>query len=92
MRQYLIQKLGIRDMEVRVAKVRESGLDEESAYTKIICEQLGIEPMKVEAFKPKENSDPKKIIGEDELERHLAEGWDVQTILPSGKILIKKAA
>ncbi|NHV96726.1 MAG: hypothetical protein HA494_02910 [Thaumarchaeota archaeon] len=62
-RQYLIQKLGIKDMEVRVAKMKESGLDEESAYTKIICEQLGIEPMKIEAFKPKENSDPKKIIG-----------------------------
>jgi integrase len=89
-RQYLIQKLGIRDMEVRVAKMRESGLDEESAHTKIICEQLGIEPMEIEAFKPKENSDPKKIIGEDQLEHYLAEGWDVQTVLPSGRILIRK--
>ena len=91
-RQYLIQKLGIKDMEAKVAKMKESGLDEESAYTKIICEELGIEPMKIEAFKPKENSDPKKIVGEDELERYLAEGWDVQTVLPSGKILIRKAA
>ena len=37
------------------------------------------------------NSDPKKIIDEGELERHLAEGWDVQTVLPSGRILIRKA-
>jgi hypothetical protein len=36
------------------------------------------------------NSDPKKIISESELERHLAQGWDVQTVLPSGKILIRK--
>jgi hypothetical protein len=90
-RQYLIQKLGIKDMEVRVAKMKESGLDEASAYNKIICEQLGIDPMKIEAFKPKENSDPKKIVSEDELDHYLAEGWDVQTVLPSGKILIRRA-
>ena len=89
-RQYLIQKLGIRDMEVRVAKMKESGLDEKSAHTKIICEELGIEPMKIEAFKPTENSDPKKIVAEDELEHYLVEGWNVQTVLPSGKILIRK--
>jgi len=26
-----------------------------------------------------------------ELERYLAEGWDVQTVLPSGRILIGKS-
>jgi len=31
-----------------------------------------------------------KVIGEDELERHLLEGWDVQLTLPSGKILVRK--
>jgi integrase len=36
------------------------------------------------------NSDPKKIVSESELERYLAQGWDVQTILPSGKILIRR--
>ena len=39
----------------------------------------------------KSNNDPKKVIEEDELERYLAEGWDVQTVLPSGRILIKRA-
>jgi len=34
----------------------------------------------------------KKIVSEDELERYLAEGWDVQTVLPSGRILIRKIA
>jgi len=33
-RQYLIQKLGIKDME-------EAGFDEDSAFTRIICGELG---------------------------------------------------
>ncbi|MEM2465440.1 MAG: hypothetical protein QXT06_07555 [Candidatus Bathyarchaeia archaeon] len=43
-------------------------------------------------YKVRENPsmDPKKIINEGELERYLAEGWDVQTVLPSGRILIRK--
>jgi hypothetical protein len=36
--------------------------------------------------------DPKKVIGEDELEGYLLEGWDVQMTLPSGKILVRKLA
>ena len=34
--------------------------------------------------------DPKKVILEAELERYLADGWNVQTVLPSGRILIKR--
>jgi site-specific recombinase XerD len=51
-----------------------------------------IRKLSLEGYKIKENtrSDPKKIVSEDELEHYLAEGWDVQTVLPSGKILIKK--
>jgi len=37
-----------------------------------------------------ENNDPKKIVTEDELPKYLADEWDVQTVLPSGKILIRK--
>jgi len=29
-------------------------------------------------------------VSEEELERYLAEGWDVQLILPSGKIIIRR--
>ncbi|MEM1582841.1 MAG: tyrosine-type recombinase/integrase [Candidatus Bathyarchaeia archaeon] len=45
-------------------------------------------------YKVRENPsmDPKKIIDEGELEKYLAEGWDVQTVLPSGRILIRKSA
>jgi integrase len=38
----------------------------------------------------KSNNDPKKIVDESQLENYLAKGWDLQTILPSGKILIRK--
>lgn len=43
-------------------------------------------------YKVRENpkKDPKKIVNESDLENYLAQGWDVQTVLPSGKILIKK--
>lgn len=37
------------------------------------------------------NNDPKKIVDEGQLENYLDVGWDVQTVLPSGKILLKKA-
>jgi len=35
-------------------------------------------------------SDPKKVITEDELEQYLADGWDIDAVLPSGKIVVKK--
>ena len=37
-----------------------------------------------------DSEDPKKIVNEGELENYLTEGWDVQNILPSGRILIKR--
>ena len=88
-RSYLIQKLGIEEMEVKVAKMKEAGSNEDEAYVKIICGELGIKPMQLEALKPRDD-DPKKIVSEVELEHYLSEGWDFQTVLPSGKILIKK--
>jgi hypothetical protein len=88
-RQYLIRKLGLEDVEVKVTKMREKGVGEAEAYTKIICERLKIEPMSL-GVSQTNNHDPKKIICEEELEAYLAEGWDVQTILPSGKILVRK--
>jgi len=91
-RQYLIKKLGIEDMEARVAKMSEGGLSDDDAYARVICGELGVEPIKVKALKAKNNSDPKRIVAEKELEHYLAEGWDVQTVLPSGKILVRKVA
>jgi len=53
-----------------------------------------IRKLSLGSYKLKEdpNKDPKRIVDEDELERYLAEGWDVQTVLPSGRILIKKVS
>jgi hypothetical protein len=91
-RSYLIQKLGIEDMEVKVAKMRKEGLSEEEAHVRILCGELSVEPMKIEISKPKDSSDPKKIVDEDELEGYLDDGWNVQTVLPSGKIIIWKTS
>ena len=51
-----------------------------------------IRKLSLEGYRLKENpnNDPKKIVAEEELEHYLAEGWDVQTVLPSGRILIRK--
>jgi hypothetical protein len=89
-KQYLIKKLGIEDVEVKVAKMKETASNEDEAYVNVICGELGIKPMQVETSRPKNDDDPKKIVSEDELERCLADGWDIQTVLPSGRILVKK--
>jgi integrase len=47
-RAYLIQKLNIKDMKVRVAKMREQGVDEEEANTRVIFGELGIEPIEIQ--------------------------------------------
>lgn len=88
-RQYLVKKLGIEDVESRIAEVKEEGLSEAEAYARVVCRELGIKPIKIEASNEKDR-DPKKIVSEGELEWYLAEGWNVQTVLPSGKILIRK--
>jgi len=85
-RQYLLQKLGIQDIGERIFRMKNNeGISELEAYAKVICKELGIKPIRLER-----SEDPKKIVSEEELERYLAEGWDVQTVLPSGKILISR--
>jgi len=86
------KSLGIENIEVKIAELRrkDKELSDEEALGHIIRKELGISKIKAGAERKRENSDPKKIIDEDELEQYLAKGWDVQTVLPSGKILIKK--
>lgn len=52
-----------------------------------------IRKLRLEGYKLKgnHNTDPKKIVDENQLENYLAKGWNVQTVLPSGRILISKA-
>jgi integrase len=84
------RSLGIKEIEVKMAAARkaEPNLSEEEALGKIIREELGI--AKPDISQKKMSRDPKKVIKEDQLEHYLAQGWDVQTVLPSGKILIRK--
>ena len=86
------KSLGITDIEVRIARLRESEpeLNEEEAVGRVVKEEL-LKALRVEARKTMEDGDPKKIVREEELEQYLADGWDVQTVLPSGRILIRKA-
>lgn len=51
-----------------------------------------IRKLSLESYRLRENpkKQPKKIIGEDDLENYLRKGWDVQTVLSSGKILVTK--
>ena len=37
-----------------------------------------------------QEKDPQIIVGEEELENHLAEGWQFVSVLPSQRILIRK--
>jgi hypothetical protein len=48
--------------------------------------------LSLEGYKLRERNDPKKVIDEVELERYLADGWDVQTVLPSGRIFIRRVS
>jgi len=51
-----------------------------------------IRKLSLEGHKLRRNTqkDPKRVIDERDLENYIARGWDVQTVLPSGKILVKK--
>lgn len=52
-----------------------------------------IRKLSLEGYRLRESPDIdlKKVVDEGELERYLAGGWDVQTVLPSGRIIIRKA-
>ncbi|MEM4497693.1 MAG: site-specific integrase [Nitrososphaerota archaeon] len=78
------EALGIDPARVRIEKERELGreLDPEEEIRAL---QNEIKRLREGA------SDPKKIIREEELEEYLSRGWDLQAILPSGRILVRKA-
>jgi len=81
----MASNFGVDPMKVRIEKQRELGrkptVEEE-------IEALNIE---LKTLKKAKEADPKKIVNEKELQRYLAEGWDVQTVLPSGKVLIRRS-
>ena len=89
-RAYLLKKLGIEDMEMKVARMRETGLEEDEAEATVIAGELGLDPMSLESLRSRRMKNTKKIVTEDELERYLEEGWDIHSTLPSGSIVVRK--
>jgi hypothetical protein len=83
------EAFGIDPIRVKVEKQKELGR-ELKPEEEIQALQLAIRKARENDTSHNGDNDPKKIIGEDELEKHLLEGWDVQMTLPSGKILLKK--
>ena len=83
--------LGVENIEIRIAKLRETEpqIVEEDAIGRIVREEL-MKPFEIRARKARTGS--KKVIDEGELEGYLAEGWDVQAVLPSGRVLIRRRA
>jgi hypothetical protein len=73
-------------LEDRVKRVEEA-----LAKYKTVDEAMDeIRRLSPEGYKLREKNDPKKVIDEVELELYLADRWDVQTVLPSGRILIRR--
>ena len=89
-RAYLLKKLGIDDMEMKVARMREAGLEEDEAEANVNAGELGLDPMSLEALRSKRVKNTKKIVSEDELLEHLDDGWDIFSTLPSGSIVVRK--
>ena len=81
----LAEALGINPMRIRIEKQRELGR-EPNPEEEIQALQNEIKKLRAGS------NDPKKIVSEEELERYLAEGWDVQLILSSGKIIIRRCS
>lgn len=77
------QALGVDPLRLRIEKAKESGRELSSGEE---IEAIQNEIKKLRSQK----DDPKKIVDENELPKYLADGWDIQTVLPSGKIVIRK--
>ncbi|NQT09068.1 site-specific integrase [Candidatus Bathyarchaeota archaeon] len=89
-RAYLLKKLNIEDLEIKVARMRETGLEEDEAETTVIAGELGLDPMSLEALKTSRMKNTRKTIPEDQLDDYLDDGWDIYSTLPSGSIVVRK--
>jgi len=77
------EAFGIDPMKVRIEKQKELGRE---PSTEEEIQTIQNEIRKIRGHE----EDPKRIVEEEELESYIAEGWDVQTVLPSGRILLRK--
>jgi len=77
--------LGIDLLQVKVAKEKEAGRE----LTK--DEEIELFESEIKKMRSGER-DPQITVAEEELEKHLAEGWQFVSVLPSKRLLIKKAS
>jgi len=75
--------LGIDLLEVKVAKERELKRE----LTK--DEEIELFENEIKKMRSGER-DPQTIVAEEDLEKHLAEGWQFVSVLPSKRILVKR--
>ncbi len=79
----LAEVFGIDPLRIKIEREKELGkelsLDEE------------VQLLQNEIKKIREGSnDPQKIVSEEELEKHLKEGWEFVSVLPSRRIIIRR--
>ena len=79
----LAKAMGLDLIEAKVRKERD--LDRDLTHDETI-ELFEVEMKKLREPGP----DPQMIVDEEDLENHLSHGWEFVSVLPSGKILIKK--
>ncbi len=96
------ETLGVKNVEIKIAKMKEkqSKIDEAEALGKIIREELGLKPMKVESGrKRKATTDldayaqkrfESKIVSESEVISCVEGGWEIIKELKNGKIVVRR--
>lgn len=75
---------GIDPMRVKIERQREIGRE--------LSEEEEIQLLQNEIRRLREGrSDPRMIVTERQLERYLMQGWEVDAVLPSGRIVIRRS-
>ena len=74
---------GVDLIEVKIAKERELGRELN------VDDQIVLFEDEIRKIREGE-ADPQMIVGEEELENHLSEGWEFVSTLPSARILIRR--
>ena len=96
------KSLGIAEVEVKIQKMKKDQpeLDEVEALGKILRRELGIKPLETKTVRYKRKEDDaedsdgvryeNRVISEDELVRHLNQGWEIVKELNNMKIVIRR--
>jgi hypothetical protein len=78
------QLIGIDPIRVKIEKQKELGR-KPTSEEEILAIQNEVKRLR------NENTNTKRIVAESELPKYFAKGWDIQTVLPSGKLIVTKS-